>query len=102
MSKFDLWLIVGLLGQLLFSMRFLVQWIASEKHKKSIIPISFWYFSIGGSFLLLAYAIKRQDPVFILGQSMGFVIYIRNLVLIDREKRGLAISNEPGEYDGED
>lgn len=102
MSKFDLWLIVGLLGQLLFSMRFLVQWVASEKHKKSIIPISFWYFSIGGSFLLLAYAIKRQDPVFILGQSMGFVIYIRNLVLIDREKRGLAISNEPGEYDGED
>ncbi|HNS08892.1 MAG TPA: lipid-A-disaccharide synthase N-terminal domain-containing protein [Candidatus Ozemobacteraceae bacterium] len=102
MSSFDLWLIVGLLGQLLFSMRFLVQWVASEKHKKSIIPISFWYFSIGGSFLLLAYAIKRQDPVFILGQSMGFVIYIRNLVLIDREKRGLAISNEPGEYDGED
>ncbi len=102
MSKFDLWLIVGLLGQLLFSMRFLVQWVASEKHKKSIIPISFWYFSIGGSFLLLAYAIKRQDPVFILGQSMGFVIYIRNLVLIDREKRRLAISNEPGEYDGED
>ncbi len=101
MSSFDLWLIVGLLGQLLFSMRFLVQWVASEKHKKSIIPISFWYFSIGGSFLLLAYAIKRQDPVFILGQSMGFVIYIRNLVLIDREKRGLAISNEPGEYDGE-
>lgn len=90
MSSFDLWLIVGLLGQLLFSMRFLVQWVASEKHKKSIIPISFWYFSIGGSFLLLAYAIKRQDPVFILGQSMGFVIYIRNLVLIDREKRGLA------------
>ncbi|GAB1352357.1 MAG TPA: lipid-A-disaccharide synthase N-terminal domain-containing protein [Candidatus Rifleibacterium sp.] len=102
MSSFDLWLIVGLLGQLLFSMRFLVQWVASEKHKKSIIPISFWYFSIGGSFLLLAYAIKRQDPVFILGQSMGFVIYIRNLVLIDREKRGLAISNEPGEYHGED
>ncbi len=102
MSRFDLWLIVGLLGQLLFSMRFLVQWVASERHKKSIIPVSFWYFSIGGSFLLLAYAIKRQDPVFILGQSMGFVIYIRNLVLIDREKRGLAISNEPGEYDGED
>lgn len=102
MSSFDLWLIVGLLGQLLFSMRFLVQWVASEKHKKSIIPISFWYFSIGGSFLLLAYAIKRQDPVFILGQSMGFVIYIRNLVLIDREKRGLVISNEPGEYHGED
>ncbi|HNX74423.1 MAG TPA: lipid-A-disaccharide synthase N-terminal domain-containing protein [Candidatus Rifleibacterium sp.] len=102
MSRFDLWLIVGLLGQLLFSMRFFVQWLASERQKKSIIPISFWYFSIGGSFLLLAYAIKRQDPVFILGQSMGFVIYIRNLVLIGREKRAEVISNEPGEYNGED
>ncbi len=101
MTRFDLWLIVGFLGQLLFSMRFLVQWVASEREKKSIIPISFWYFSIGGSFLLLAYAIKRQDPVFILGQSMGFIVYIRNLVLIDREKRELAISNEPGEYDGQ-
>jgi len=101
MLRLDLWLAVGLLGQLLFSMRFLVQWIASEKQKKSIIPVSFWYFSIGGSFLLLAYAIKQKDPVFILGQSMGFVIYIRNLVLIDRDKRGLAISNEPDEYNGE-
>lgn len=101
MTRFDLWLIVGFLGQLLFSMRFLVQWVASEREKKSIIPISFWYFSIGGSFLLLAYAIKRQDPVFILGQSMGFIVYIRNLVLIDREKRELAISNDPGEYDGQ-
>ncbi len=101
MSRFDLWLIVGFLGQLLFSMRFMVQWVASEREKKSIIPISFWYFSIGGSFLLLAYAIKRQDPVFILGQSMGFIVYIRNLVLIDREKRELATSNEPGEYDGQ-
>ena len=101
MSRFDLWLIVGFLGQLLFSMRFMVQWVASEREKKSIIPISFWYFSIGGSFLLLAYAIKRQDPVFILGQSMGFIVYIHNLVLIDREKRELAISNDPGEYDGQ-
>lgn len=101
MSKFDLWLIVGLLGQLLFSLRFFVQWLASEREKKSVIPVSFWYFSIGGSFLLLAYAIQRQDPVFILGQSMGFIIYIRNLVLIDREKREVLINNEPGEYNGE-
>ncbi|MDD2998418.1 MAG: hypothetical protein EOM80_06560 [Erysipelotrichia bacterium] len=101
MSKFDLWLIVGLLGQLLFSLRFFVQWLASEKEKRSVVPVSFWYFSIGGSFLLLAYAIKRQDPVFILGQSMGFVIYIRNLVLIDREKRDAVILQEPGEYNGE-
>jgi lipid-A-disaccharide synthase-like uncharacterized protein len=92
MSNFKIWLIIGFGGQILFSLRFLVQWLASEKQKKSVIPVSFWYFSLGGSFLLLAYAIHRQDPVFILGQSMGFVIYIRNLVLIDREKRGTHIA----------
>ncbi|GAB4282570.1 MAG: lipid-A-disaccharide synthase N-terminal domain-containing protein [Candidatus Rifleibacteriota bacterium] len=89
MSNSDLWLIVGFTGQILFSLRFFVQWIASEKQKKSVIPISFWYFSLAGSFLLLSYAIYRRDPVFILGQSMGFVIYIRNLILIDKEKKGL-------------
>lgn len=93
MSSFSFWLIVGFTGQILFSLRFFVQWLASEKEKKSVIPISFWYFSLGGSFLLLAYAIHRQDPVFILGQSLGFVIYIRNLVLIDREKRGFITEN---------
>lgn len=93
MSSFNFWLIVGFTGQILFSLRFFVQWLASEKQKKSVIPLSFWYFSIGGSFLLLAYAIHRQDPVFILGQSMGFVIYIRNLMLIDREKKGLVSEN---------
>lgn len=87
MSNFNFWLIVGFSGQILFSLRFFVQWVASERNKKSVIPLSFWYFSIGGSFLLLSYAIHRQDPVFILGQSMGFIIYIRNLVLIDREKK---------------
>jgi lipid-A-disaccharide synthase-like uncharacterized protein len=85
-SKFDAWLIIGFTGQILFSLRFLVQWLASEKEKKSVIPISFWYFSLGGSFLLLSYALHRQDPVFILGQSMGFFIYIRNLALIKKEK----------------
>jgi lipid-A-disaccharide synthase-like uncharacterized protein len=87
MSNFNFWLIIGFTGQILFSLRFFVQWVASERNKKSVIPLSFWYFSIGGSFLLLSYAIHRQDPVFILGQSMGFIIYIRNLVLIDREKK---------------
>lgn len=89
MSNFNFWLIVGFGGQILFSLRFFVQWMASEKQKKSVIPISFWYYSIAGSFMLLIYAIHRQDPVFILGQSLGFVIYIRNLILIDREKRDL-------------
>ncbi len=96
MNKFnlDIWLIIGFAGQILFSLRFLVQWMASEKKKKSVIPISFWYFSLGGSFLLLAYALHRKDPVFILGQSMGFVIYIRNLVLIDKEKQRVQQEDE--------
>lgn len=80
-------LVLGFTGQTLFFMRFLVQWVYSEKRKKSVIPLSFWYFSIGGSTLLLAYAIIRKDPVFIVGQAMGFLIYFRNLHLIQREKR---------------
>ena len=80
------WLTLGLFAQFLFSMRFLVQWIASEKQKKSVVPIYFWYLSIGGSTLLLFYAIHRKDPVFILGQSMGPFIYFRNLMLIHSKK----------------
>ncbi|MDP8215725.1 MAG: lipid-A-disaccharide synthase N-terminal domain-containing protein [Candidatus Kaelpia imicola] len=79
------WLLVGFLGQIMFSMRFLIQWLASEKKKKSIVPISFWYFSIAGGILLLSYAIFRKDPVFILGQSMGVIIYSRNLYLIHKK-----------------
>ena len=77
----DFWLALGLFAQALFSLRFLVQWIASEKQKESVIPVYFWYFSLGGGTLLLIYAIHRKDPVFILGQSMGVFIYIRNLML---------------------
>jgi lipid-A-disaccharide synthase-like uncharacterized protein len=73
------WLALGLLGQLLFSGRFLVQWIASERRKISIVPRSFWYLSIAGGATLLGYAIYKQDPVFILGQSAGLLIYARNL-----------------------
>jgi len=80
-------LVLGFAGQILFFMRFLVQWIYSEKHKKSVIPVSFWYFSIGGSSLLLIYAILRKDPVFIVGQSAGFLIYFRNLYFIRHEKK---------------
>jgi len=79
------WLILGLAGQALFSMRFLIQWIHSEKHKKSIIPNAFWYFSLAGGLTLLSYAILRQDPVFIIGQGMGLFVYVRNLMLIRRE-----------------
>ncbi len=85
MSK--LWLGLGFFAQLMFSARFLVQWLASEKAGKSIIPLLFWYLSIAGSVLLLAYSIHRKDPVFILGQSLGIFIYSRNLYLIRREKK---------------
>jgi lipid-A-disaccharide synthase-like uncharacterized protein len=81
------WILTGLGGQLLFMMRFLVQWIVSEKAKRSTIPVAFWWLSIGGAAILLAYAIWRTDPVFILGQSMGFFIYARNLWLIHAERR---------------
>jgi len=84
------WLGLGFFVQALFSARFLVQWIASEKARKSIVPGLFWYLSIAGSALLLAYAIYRRDPVFILGQSTGLFIYSRNLQLLHREKRTLA------------
>lgn len=81
------WVVIGLGGQLLFTARFLVQWIASERAGRSIIPMAFWYFSIAGGLVLLAYAIYRKDPVFILGQLTGVFIYLRNLWLIRGEKR---------------
>lgn len=84
------WVIIGLVGQVCFFMRFLVQWIVSERRGESTIPLAFWYFSIGGSMILLAYSIHRQDPVFILGQSVGSIIYVRNLVLIARKKKSLS------------
>jgi lipid-A-disaccharide synthase-like uncharacterized protein len=79
-----LWLAVGFIGQAAFFGRFLVQWIVSEREKRSTIPIAFWYFSIIGGLILLLYAIHKRDPVFILGQASGLFIYVRNLVLIRR------------------
>ena len=90
MSTEHLWLSVGFLGQAFFSMRFLVQWIASERKKESVIPVSFWFFSIGGGLTLLIYAIHRLDPVFILGQGAGLFVYLRNLYLIRRKQSRLA------------
>jgi len=87
MSKETIWVSIGLLGQALFTMRFLVQWITSEKRKKSVVPVAFWYFSIAGGIILLSYAIYRRDPVFILGQSFGVFIYSRNLYFIYKEKK---------------
>ena len=81
-----LWLAVGMFGQALFSARFIIQWLASEKLRRSVVPVSFWYFSLIGGFVLLAYAIYRRDPVFVLGQAFGAVIYVRNLYFLHRER----------------
>jgi lipid-A-disaccharide synthase-like uncharacterized protein len=78
--------VLGFAGQALFSMRFLVQWIYSERRRRSVIPVAFWYFSLAGGLILLSYAVYRQDPVFIVGQAAGFFIYSRNLHLIHRER----------------
>lgn len=80
------WVGIGFFAQFMFMMRFVVQWIASEKAKESILPVAFWYFSIAGGVLLLAYAIHRRDPVFMFGQALGLLIYFRNIFLI-RGKR---------------
>jgi len=80
------WLAVGFLGQALFTCRFIVQWFKSEIVGKSVIPLAFWYFSIIGGVVLLAYAVHKMDPVFIAGQAGGLVVYARNLYLIYREK----------------
>ncbi|MBU0996163.1 MAG: lipid-A-disaccharide synthase N-terminal domain-containing protein [Proteobacteria bacterium] len=87
MNNETIWIGVGFLGQALFTGRFLVQWLQSERKGKSVIPMAFWYFSIGGGLTLLAYAIWRKDPVFILGQATGLFIYLRNLHLISRERK---------------
>lgn len=84
-----LWLLVGLLGQGMFFSRFLVQWWESEREGRSVIPIAFWYFSVCGGVVLLAYSIYKRDPVFILGQSVGLFVYFRNLYLIFRERAAL-------------
>ncbi len=77
-----IWLVIGFTGQALFSMRFLIQWWASERQKRSVIPVAFWFFSLAGGVTLLSYAIYRQDPVFIVGQAGGLFIYSRNLYFI--------------------
>jgi lipid-A-disaccharide synthase-like uncharacterized protein len=81
------WIGIGFLGQFLFMMRFLWQWIQSERQRRSIIPIAFWYFSLAGGMTLFVYAVHRRDPVFITGQMLGLVVYTRNLLLIRRERR---------------
>jgi lipid-A-disaccharide synthase-like uncharacterized protein len=86
-TNLDWWVILGLIAQGLFTMRFLVQWIASERVGRSVIPVAFWWFSVGGGLLLLVYALYRKDPVFILGQAFGVFVYLRNLYFVLRERR---------------
>lgn len=86
----EAWLVIGFLGQACFASRFLVQWMASERAGRSVVPRVFWYLSIAGGAIVLCYAIWRRDPVFIVGQSAGLFVYLRNLVLLRREDRARA------------
>ena len=86
-EQFDVWILLGFVAQALFTMRFVVQWIASERAKKSVVPAAFWTFSILGGALLLVYAIYRKDPVFIAGQAAGLFIYFRNVWFILHERK---------------
>ena len=85
-DKADMWLIIGIGGQLLFTARFLVQWIASERAGRSVVPLAFWLFSIGGGMITLIYGIHKREPVIIMGQALSIFIYLRNLMLIFRPK----------------
>lgn len=85
-ENWNIFLVIGFVGQGLFSMRFIIQWLASEKAKKSVIPFSFWTLSLSGSIFLLIYAIYKRDPVFILGQAPNVLIYSRNIYLIRKNK----------------
>jgi len=83
----DWWVLLGVVAQLLFTLRFVVQWIASERAGHSVVPLAFWLFSIGGGLLLLVYALYRRDPVFIAGQGFGVFVYLRNVYFIVRQKK---------------
>ena len=88
-TRLDWWVLVGFIAQGFFTARFVVQWIVSERAGKSVIPMAFWWLSIGGGIMLLAYALYRRDPVFIAGQSFGVFVYLRNLYFVLRDRRAL-------------
>ncbi len=87
LSTPTVWLIIGFTGQAIFTARFLVQWVASERRRDSVVPVAFWWLSLGGGLTLLSYALYREDPVIIVGQSMGSFIYIRNLMLVQKGRQ---------------
>lgn len=86
-ARFDFWLVFGVLAQLVFGARFILQWIMSERAGRSVIPLSFWFLSIGGGLMTLVYGFVRREPVIIIGQGLSTAIYVRNLALIARERR---------------
>ena len=86
-TRLDWWVILGIVAQLLFTARFVVQWIASERAGHSVIPLAFWVFSIFGGLLLLVYALYRKDAVFIAGQAFGVFVYLRNLYFVLRDRK---------------
>ncbi|TDR93853.1 lipid-A-disaccharide synthase N-terminal domain-containing protein [Enterovirga rhinocerotis] len=86
-AKFDLWLVFGIVAQVLFAMRFVVQWLASEKEGRSVIPMAFWFFSMAGGLLTLIYGLVKREPIIIIGQVLSVFIYVRNLQLILKERR---------------
>src|SRR5690349_5096136 len=93
-ARFDVWAAFGILAQFVFGARFIVQWIASEKAERSVIPVGFWFLSIGGGLMTLVYGFARRDLVIILGQAFSIFIYVRNLMLIARDRRKKAIEAE--------
>jgi lipid-A-disaccharide synthase-like uncharacterized protein len=92
-AKFDFWLAFGLVAQLFFTARFLVQWISSERAGQSVVPMAFWFFSMGGGLMTLIYGVAKREPVIILGQGLATIIYVRNIMLIvkNRGKRTQAL-----------
>jgi lipid-A-disaccharide synthase-like uncharacterized protein len=94
-AKFDFWLAFGLIAQLFFTARFLVQWISSERAGKSVVPMAFWFFSMGGGVMTLIYGIAKREPIIILGQGLATIIYIRNIMLIwkNRGRNSETLSN---------
>jgi lipid-A-disaccharide synthase-like uncharacterized protein len=90
--RLNWWVLLGYAGQSLFAMRFVVQWVASERVGRSVIPVAFWFFSMGGGLLLLFYALYIRDPVFIIGQGLGLFVYLRNLHFVFRERKAIAVS----------
>ena len=92
-AKFDFWLAFGLVAQLFFTARFLVQWITSERAGRSVVPMAFWFFSMGGGLMTLVYGLVKREPVIIVGQALATIIYVRNIMLILKDRANSRTSN---------